>query len=327
MQRPQGRPLSWGFRHVLCSFYNHWRSMDAICAIPLFGSRVAPRCMYASTMLVAGASGGEITFKRVVSFEDLDEYRWLEQLLDLEVDVIVCGGISPEIVKLLTHYGIQVICNVAGEAEDVLSALARGELHPWFGYYSKEKAELKRGEPGAGEEMVQGPVVSGKQACDARHTCGKWMDMKEFLAGNGQSAGSPMLAFDSLSYMGELGEMEKLFREKGYHKVGLIYCADFSRFVPGVAEGLGRFAQVYPLVCPAKCAGKSPEDEEVHDLPCAPAIQARIINEEKCDFVVVMGHCQVFYSVFSGSSRAQSAVMVPRIVAKREQVTSSGVGS
>jgi len=114
---------------------------DYICAIPLFGTRVAPRCMYSVTMLVAGVRGNEISFRRSVSTEELDEYRWLEQLLDLEIDIIVCGGISPHINKLLGDYGIEVISNVAGEAQEVLSALVRGELHPWFGYYGPQAGE------------------------------------------------------------------------------------------------------------------------------------------------------------------------------------------
>ena len=96
------------------------------CAVPLLGARVAPRFMFSSSMLVACISGGEVSSTRTVCTENLDEYQWLDLLLDLEVDVIVCGGISQGIVKLLSDYDIQVICNVAGEAEEVINVLVQG---------------------------------------------------------------------------------------------------------------------------------------------------------------------------------------------------------
>jgi len=111
------------------------------CAIPLLGPRVAPRFMFSSSLLVAKIKNKEVISTKTKNTENLDEYRRLELLLDLEVDVIVCGGISQSMSELISDCNINVICNVAGEYEEIINAYAQGKLHPWFGYKQKKDSE------------------------------------------------------------------------------------------------------------------------------------------------------------------------------------------
>jgi len=128
-----GKARRCSTRHVSC-FCCIQMEQVIKCAVPLLGGRVAPRFMFSSSVLVAVINDQVVSEPKTISTEKLDEYQRVDLLLDLEVDVLVCGGIDQGIVKLFGDYGIQVICNVAGEAEEVIEVLAEGALRPWHGY-------------------------------------------------------------------------------------------------------------------------------------------------------------------------------------------------
>ena len=268
--------------------------------------------MYASTMLVAGVKQGGPSFTRTVETTGLDEYKWLELLLDLDVEIIVCGGISPEIAKLLNDYGIQVICNVAGEAEEVLAALSRGELHPWFGYPGHNPPQRPRAFPGQGGLSEDSPAL-GKEAgieeegwfpCSARLGCAHWKPLVQ-----GEQGKSLLVELEARTASG-FKQLRELVRQHDYSRVGVVYCAELSGHIPEVLEELNRFIAVYPLACPARCRRRELSSSEKKPEPCSPASQAGIINNAGCDFVIVVGFCPAFHLAFNRLVEVRTAVMV-----------------
>ena len=97
-------------------------------AIPLFNSRIAPRFDCAQDFLLAVAENGE-----VIEHEELSATRWtplerVEKLKDLNVDIVICGGIDNVSARRLNFYRVRIYSWVTGRAEDALQSLIRGEL-------------------------------------------------------------------------------------------------------------------------------------------------------------------------------------------------------
>ncbi len=275
--------------------------VDATCAIPLFGSRVAPRCLFASSMLVVSVTEGEVHMSRTVSTENLDEYRWLEQLLDLEVDVIVCGGISPELSKLLNDYGIKVICNVAGEAEEVLHAFAEGRLQPWYGYGPKGAASTPKDRPQAVE-------AAATRSPSGRAWCNPFQVGSEGLSGATIGAAG-YLAEVSLSPICSIEEIPEYLSNRDLKRVGLAYCSGMAEGAKRMADKLGRGVDVVAAACPADCHKPGPAGDRGNQ-PCEPEKQALMLNQAGCDLVIFMGFCPAFHAAFNRLSKAPSAVIL-----------------
>lgn len=97
-------------------------------AIPLFGTRIAPRFDCFCGFLVVTARNGE-----VISQEELPAGPWtrlekIRKLTELGVDTLVCGGIDRASERHLSHSGVMIYSWITGEAEDALICLLRGEL-------------------------------------------------------------------------------------------------------------------------------------------------------------------------------------------------------
>ena len=104
-----------------------------LAAIPLFGSRVSPRCLFSETMIIVHLEEGEVVSRNYHSIQDLSEDGLLDELVELGVDTLVCGGVTREFIEDARICGIRVINNVAGEAEKILEALKTGRLTSGFG--------------------------------------------------------------------------------------------------------------------------------------------------------------------------------------------------
>jgi len=94
-------------------------------AMPLFGKRVSPHFSTAPELLVVLAEAKRVSsmMRLNVAKTSLSEKK--QKILSLGVDTLVCGGIDRATQSWLQKRGVQVIANVSGEAEDVLTNLLR----------------------------------------------------------------------------------------------------------------------------------------------------------------------------------------------------------
>ena len=113
-------------------------------AIPLFGSRVSPRCLFAEEMMVVNVQAGKLVSRYNHCIRDLSEDGLLDELVELGIDTLVCGGVTREFIEDAQICGVRVINNVAGELEKILEALEEGCLTPGFGL-SKEASNSMPG--------------------------------------------------------------------------------------------------------------------------------------------------------------------------------------
>jgi len=97
-------------------------------AIPVFSGRVSPRLECAGEVLVAEVDAGEIRERRTHSLMGVPPPERFRLLLSLEVDALVCGGISGFLARQLQASGIRIFANVMGDVGFVLQLLAQGKL-------------------------------------------------------------------------------------------------------------------------------------------------------------------------------------------------------
>jgi predicted Fe-Mo cluster-binding NifX family protein len=271
------------------------------CAVPLLGTRVAPRCMFSSSMLVAEIVENHVASTRTVPTINTDEYRWLELLLDIEVDVIVCGGIPQRIIDILNDYNIQVICNVAGEAEEVIKVFAQGKLHPWFGYgYRDTEINAAPRDYIKDASSPSEAVSKGMDGCSCRVRRLLWNELRQ-THGECEISGENGLYLAQIPFspVCSVSQMRRLFKEKGYRRAGITYCPDFSELAASLMDELNSDIDVVSIVCPANCISSNEKSLKNCPESCCPVDQSETVRKEECDVVVILGMCDAFFTVFN----------------------------
>ena len=99
-------------------------------AIPLFGTRIAPRFGFAPEVLVAEINGGSVVGGRTIVTTGINPQQTVALLAGQGVTTIICSGISGFWQNIVAARGIRLIPGVVGEVEDVLTAFAAGKLQP-----------------------------------------------------------------------------------------------------------------------------------------------------------------------------------------------------
>ncbi len=97
-------------------------------AIPLFGTRVAPRLDFAPAFLMVEVEGGEEVNKNVIPAAQWPPEERVRRLAEAKVDTLICGAIARETSAQCRAQGIQVYSWVTGEAEDALCVFLQGLL-------------------------------------------------------------------------------------------------------------------------------------------------------------------------------------------------------
>jgi predicted Fe-Mo cluster-binding NifX family protein len=97
-------------------------------AIATFGTRVSPRFDCAPSLLVVTVDATGTPVRQELSAVNWAPHQRIMGLLELGVDTVVCGGIDCWSAASLQSAGVTIYGWVAGEVEDALAALLRGEL-------------------------------------------------------------------------------------------------------------------------------------------------------------------------------------------------------
>ena len=69
-----------------------------LAAIPLFGSRVSPRCLFSDTMMVVRVDDGKTLSSFNHSIREMSEDTLLDELVELGVDTLICGGVAQDFI-------------------------------------------------------------------------------------------------------------------------------------------------------------------------------------------------------------------------------------
>ena len=126
--------------------------MKSKVAIPLFGSRISPHFTYAEMALLVDIENGEVVQSREIALGPQDELQRIQYVKGLEVDTIICGGISSISECMLAEKAVQVISWVSGEARDALEQFLLKRLVPGACLCPKQKR--CRGRKGKGKKTI-----------------------------------------------------------------------------------------------------------------------------------------------------------------------------
>ena len=97
-------------------------------AIPVHESRISPVFDTASHLLLVDAGGGREMGRLTTPLTGSSQGQRVERLAELGVWVLICGGISAPLARLIEAIGIRVIPWTAGPVEYVLQAYLAGRL-------------------------------------------------------------------------------------------------------------------------------------------------------------------------------------------------------
>ncbi len=101
-------------------------------AIPFFRNRVSNRLDSSENILIVTLDRGAIENQKKIRL--VHNVPWmLENILSqLEIDVLICGGITEYYAKRFAHSQIQVIPWTTGELDEVLNLYLQGRLKNRF---------------------------------------------------------------------------------------------------------------------------------------------------------------------------------------------------
>lgn len=290
-------------------------------AIPLFGTRVAPRFRHATEILLAHIVSGRVVMKKVVPTMEMGMTQRLNFLADREVDTLVCGGLDPSFLESAVDMGIRVVNNVAGEAGEVLNELAAGTLESWRGYACNGKP----GETAAAHAQPRlvhqdnlmdllerdGPQPDGLPDCTrctalgclrGEDCLGIRTESLQLVRRDPMQRHTEMAGYvntDAIGAMSRVEEMLRFCEGMEYDTIGLAFCADLAREARILAALLRRRFRVAAVSCKVGGLDKSdcrlPRGSNSSFEPaCNPMGQALVMHQQKCDFVVSMGLCMGF---------------------------------
>jgi predicted Fe-Mo cluster-binding NifX family protein len=99
-------------------------------AIPLFGSRISPHFTYAEMALLVDVEKEHVLQSREIALGATDELERIQYFKSLEIDTLICGGISRIAECVFAEQEVTVISWVTGEATDALEQFLLKRLVP-----------------------------------------------------------------------------------------------------------------------------------------------------------------------------------------------------
>lgn len=97
-------------------------------AVTIWNGRVSPVFDVCRTVLLVTLEDGAVVDTALEPLDPLDGERKLERLVELAVELLICGAISEPLQQRLQARGLRVLGFVAGAVEEVLRAFVAGEL-------------------------------------------------------------------------------------------------------------------------------------------------------------------------------------------------------
>jgi uncharacterized metal-binding protein len=244
-----------------------------------------------------------------------------------------------EIRELNQSLTIEIIDNVSGDCDEIISAVKESRIHPGFGlsHLGAEDAvpsTLSISEKNRSIGGVSAGQLAGKQATDVSigdldclsckdRVCLRGEKCHLALMGKGDDLSGEQLQIlqlmDSITHKHEgklcrLAELVSFCLEMKYERVGIAFCIELLKQAEIVTAVLRRFFEVFPVCCQVVSSqGKEvlPEDRagaaQIRPpgrIRCNPVAQAEILNRADTDLNVMLGLSLGADCLFTQESRA-----------------------
>jgi len=253
-------------------------------------------------MLVVDITGGHATQQRIVNTERGSDAEWLDRLVALGVEGFVCGAADAGFLEAGERLGIHVIPDVAGDVDQILAGLARGDLQPGYGTYG--------GPSGTSPREALDCLRCRDRVCLEGQPCPGLLPELHCGAPGREEEGllevATDIACETERKLCRVAEFVHFCHGMGYAHVGIAFCVELHRETQILAHLLRRFLRVTPVCC--KIGGRRISEEEVPSRPCHvacnPKGQAAELNRHNTEINAIVGLCIGCDLVFTRHSRA-----------------------
>ncbi|MFZ5979152.1 MAG: NifB/NifX family molybdenum-iron cluster-binding protein, partial [Candidatus Zixiibacteriota bacterium] len=243
--------------------------------IPIIGNRVAPRCIYADSVLVVALQRNKAKRENLVILAHHSMVSLVDILLEYRVDTLICGGISHESRKYLDSHDVTVIDNVVGTVEELVTAIRTGNLRSGFGLECQSAGDSKELISNGIEESDKQTDISTDSSVDEAATeilereddCLACSDQvckrgkachlsKSILNRPVLDQETTRMLEASLDISSErertlcrLSELIYFCLEMRYRRIGVAFCEDLREPAEILVRVLRRFFVVFPVSC------------------------------------------------------------------------------
>jgi predicted Fe-Mo cluster-binding NifX family protein len=97
-----------------------------ILALPVFDQRISPVLDYSGSLTILTIINSRVTETRTISTNSDHAGKIVSILLEHDIDVVICGGVSQELVEQITSSGIILYNNVCGTIDEILTDYLSG---------------------------------------------------------------------------------------------------------------------------------------------------------------------------------------------------------
>jgi uncharacterized metal-binding protein/predicted Fe-Mo cluster-binding NifX family protein len=273
--------------------------------------------------MLAQISGDHVVSKKIVETMDMSEEERLSQLVELGIDVFICGAIEQEFIEMANSYGIKIIQDVAAEIEEILSALTGGYLKAGYGFAVKADSGVS---PSRRIRLDTGDKLTDKQnnkglaidcvdcidrICLKGESCKNALEtsypVKEYEEYHHSMEVTMDIAAETERKLCRIAEFIYYCLGMEYKHVGIAFCVEMFQEAEILTRLLRRFFKVSPVCC--KVGGHTRFDfiTSASGVLCNPIGQAWILNNAKTDINVMAGLCVGCDMVFMRHSEAPTS--------------------
>ncbi len=90
--------------------------------------RVSPVLDACTQLILLEPDGKQETARRKIHMKGASIFERASQMLELGIGGIICGTVSDAFYNLLREAGIDLVCGIAGDVDDVIDAYRSGSL-------------------------------------------------------------------------------------------------------------------------------------------------------------------------------------------------------
>ncbi len=99
-------------------------------AIPAFNSKISPRFDQTQEFVLLETEGSSVVSKEQLATPGWSVTAKMKQLVDLEVDTLICGGIDRASMQYLSFNKVKIYSWVTGEVDDAVACFLDNRMRP-----------------------------------------------------------------------------------------------------------------------------------------------------------------------------------------------------
>lgn len=280
-------------------------------AIPLFGTRVAPRCTGAESVMMAIVDGSRVRSKSIHHLENTTVSDYLDFLAELKIETIICGAASESFREEAKLMGLDIVADVAGEADDVLRLLSENSLRPGTRIDAVPKPNVNEQ---AGLETIN-CVTCVERVCLKGGNCVPSLHSRENIRDDGlvrrRLEVASDVALERDRKLCRIAELVYFCLGMDYGRLGVAFCVDMFHEAEILVSVLERFFEVVPVCC--KVGGITPDESGIGgpagEVICNALGQAEVLNAAETDCNIIAGLCVGCDTLFVSQSKAPATTL------------------